>query len=160
MILFRQRLIMAAIVFTIPVLSIFLASHAFALTVGEITKGCSCTCNCNMLVSACEGSMECSAAKQITVKVTQMVNAGQSKDEIISYFVETNGEKILAGPTQKGFNLTAWILLFLAIMLGGGGLYVFLNRRLSSKKMARPGIISQMEFKHPLKNILTSSKKS
>ena len=139
MILFRQRLIMASIVFTIPVLSIFLASHAFALTVGEITKGFSCTCNCNMLVSACEGSMECSAAKQITNKVAQMVDEGQSKDAIMRYFVETNGERILAAPTKRGFNLTAWILPFLAILLGGGGLYVFLNRCMSSKKSAPAG---------------------
>ena len=111
---------------------------AYALTAGEITQGLTCTCGCNMLVSACEGSMECSVAKKITAKVEKMIAQGQSKEQIIQYFVDTEGERILAAPTRKGFNLVAWILPFLAVLIGGGLVYVFLDKCLSSKNSNAP----------------------
>jgi cytochrome c-type biogenesis protein CcmH len=124
----------SAILFLIITVLFIPATKAFALTAGEITKGFTCTCGCNMLVSACEGSMQCTPAKEITDQVAQMIEAGQSKEEIIQHFVNTKGEEILAAPTKKGFNLTAWILPFLAIILGAGGIYIFIDKCLISGK--------------------------
>lgn len=115
-------------------LSLTAVPFAHALTPGEITQGLTCTCGCNMLVSACEGSMECSVAKKITDKVEKMIAQGQSKEQIIQYFVRTEGERILASPTRKGFNLVAWILPFLAVLLGGGLVYIFLDKCITSRK--------------------------
>ncbi|MFH1624450.1 MAG: cytochrome c-type biogenesis protein CcmH [Pseudomonadota bacterium] len=114
-------------------LSVILISPAFSTTVGEITEELACTCGCGMVVSACEGSMECGAAKQITDEVRQMLDKRRSKDEIIQYFVNAYGERILAAPTKKGFNLSAWIFPFFAIVLAGGGIYIFLDRCLASR---------------------------
>ena len=33
--------------------------------------------------------------------------------------MDTYGETLLAAPTKKGFNLTAWVTPFLAILVGG-----------------------------------------
>jgi cytochrome c-type biogenesis protein CcmH len=110
------------------------ASSAMALTVSEITQDLTCTCGCNMVVSACGGTMDCEPARKISKQVAQMIDSGKTKAEIMNYFVQTEGERILAAPTKKGFNLAAWILPFLAILFGGAGLYVFLNRCLSSRK--------------------------
>lgn len=114
------------------------ANNATATTVGEITQALTCTCGCNMVVGACEGAMECSAAKSITEEVTRLVSEGKSKDEIIGYFVQKNGERILAAPTKKGFNLTAWILPFFLIVLGGGLLYMFLTRCVIHRRPGTP----------------------
>ena len=124
----------ASIFVIIMALSLIPAAHVFALTAGEITQSLTCTCGCNMLVSACEGSMECTPAKEITDQVTQMIETGQSKEDIIQYFVSTKGERILAAPTKKGFNLTAWILPFLAIILGAGGIYIFIDKCLTPRE--------------------------
>ncbi len=78
--------------------------------------------------------MECTPAANITDEVIQLLNTGRSKEEIIQYFVKTYGERILAAPTKKGFNLTAWILPFLAVVIGGAGIYLFLNRCLTSRQ--------------------------
>jgi len=67
-------------------------------------------------------------------KAAELIKKGQNRDEIIQHFVRTYGERILAAPTRKGFNLTAWILPFLAILLAAGGIYVFLDCCMSSKK--------------------------
>lgn len=118
------------------IVSLMSVPFAYALTAGEITQGLTCTCGCNMVVSACEGSMECTVAKKITDKVEKMIAQGQSKAQIIQYFVDTEGERILAAPTKKGFNLIAWILPFLAVLLGGGLVYIFLDKCLTSRKSA------------------------
>jgi cytochrome c-type biogenesis protein CcmH len=117
-----------AILFLLVTSSVLWLSPALSVTVGEITQALTCTCGCNMLVSACEGAMECSAADGIKAQVMEKLNRGQSKEEIIGYFVNLYGEKILSAPTKRGFNLTAWILPFFAIVSGGGILYVTLKR--------------------------------
>lgn len=108
--------------------SLVWASPTLPTTVGEITQELACTCGCNMLVSACEGAMECSAADRIRAQVMEKLNQGQSKAEIIGYFVNRYGEKILSAPTKKGFNLTAWILPFFVLASAGGILYFTLKR--------------------------------
>ncbi len=128
----------------LSMMSLFLVPKAHSTTVGEITQALTCTCGCNMLVGACEGSMECTAAKNITAQVNQLIDEGRSKDEIITSLVKIYGERILAAPTKKGFNLIAWIIPFFAILLAGGGIYFFLNRCLdsgrdSSQVMDSPG---------------------
>ncbi len=95
--------------------------------VNEIKKSLICTCDCGMTVAACEGAMECTAAAKITAKVENMVAAGQTNDQVLASFVSLYGEKILAAPSKKGFNLTAWILPFILIALTG----IFLYRKLS-----------------------------
>lgn len=117
-----------AILFLLVTSSVLWLSPALSVTVGEITQALTCTCGCNMLVSACEGAMECTAADQIKAQVMEKLNRGQSKEEIIGYFVNLYGEKILSAPTKRGFNLTAWILPFFAIVSGGGVLYFTLKR--------------------------------
>ncbi len=120
----------------IPIISLFWALQGFALTVNEVTKDLTCTCDCNLVVSACAGTMECGTARQIADEVAGLIGQGKSKDEIIGLLVQTRGERILAAPTKKGFNLTAWTLPFLAIVLGALGLAAFLNRCIASRQAA------------------------
>lgn len=111
-----------------------LAASAYPTTVREITQSLTCVCGCNMVVAACEGSMPCGPAAQITKEVEQMLVKGKTKNEIINYYVQTRGETILAAPTKKGFNLTAWVLPFLSIVVAGGAIYFFLSRAIIHRK--------------------------
>ncbi len=106
---------------------------AFPLTASEITQGMTCTCGCSMVVAACEGSMECGPAAQITQEVEQMIKKGQTKNEILKFYVDKYGETILAAPTKEGFNFLAWVLPFLGLAMGIGGIYIFIDRALTSK---------------------------
>lgn len=119
--------------------------EALSATVDEITQELTCTCGCNMVVSACEGAMECSAANQIKAQVMEMLNQGKSKEEILRSFVSRHGEKILSAPTKKGFNLTAWVFPFFAILLGGVILFHTLKKWLS--KDGEPGKREEIETK-------------
>ena len=121
------------ITFILTTISILIPSSGFSLTASEITRGLTCTCGCNMVVAACEGSMECGAAAQITREVEQMVEEGRTKQEILQYFVNKYGETILAAPTKEGFNFLAWVLPFMVLALGVGGIYLFIDRALGSR---------------------------
>lgn len=120
------------IAFIVTTFSIMIPASGFSVTASEITRGMACTCGCNMVVAACEGSMECSAAAQITREVEQMVEEGRTKKEILQNFVNRYGETILAAPTKEGFNFLAWVLPFMALALGVGGIYLFIDRALRS----------------------------
>jgi cytochrome c-type biogenesis protein CcmH len=63
-------------------------------------------------------------AQQMRAEIRQRLQAGQTREEIIAYFVGQFGEGALASPRPKGSGLVLWLSLPLAFLLG-----VFLLRR-------------------------------
>ncbi|MBI2832463.1 MAG: cytochrome c-type biogenesis protein CcmH [Chloroflexi bacterium] len=94
------------------------------LTSKDVTTELICQCGCTMVVDTCD----CGTAADMTALVTQKISEGQSKEQILGYFVSQYGEKVLAAPTKKGFNLTVWIVPFVAIATGGVAIYFILRR--------------------------------
>ena len=60
------------------------------------------------------------AAQQIKRVIVQRIKAGDSEAEIKSLLVRQYGESILASPPAHGFNLLAWLLPLVGILLGAG----------------------------------------
>ncbi len=94
-----------------------------ALTSKDIEKELMCQCGCTMVVDICE----CDTANQIRARITELIDQGQDKDQIIASFVSQYGEKMLSSPPKKGFNLVAWILPFAAVAAGGAALFFILR---------------------------------
>jgi len=73
-----------------------------------------------LMSPACPGKLliDCTSgeAKQLQQLIRQKLRQGQSKEEIIDYFVQIYGEKILAAPPKRGFYWMAWALPFLALV--------------------------------------------
>jgi cytochrome c-type biogenesis protein CcmH len=86
----------------------------------------------DLMSPACPGRtlLNCTSgqAEQWRELIRQKLAQGESKEQILRYFVEVGGEGILAAPPKQGFALTAW-LLPLFVMLNGAGLIVVLTRR-------------------------------
>lgn len=116
-----------------------------SITVDEIMQELICPCGCNMVSNSCEGAMECSAAGNIKGLVLERLKIGQSRDEILKYFISAYGEKILSAPTKKGFNLTAWVLPFLALFVGGGFIYFLLKKWFSRGNQLLQWEVGNME---------------
>ena len=57
-------------------------------------------------------------ARRMKADIKRRIAAGESKQEIKGALVAQFGQKILAAPPAKGFNLLAWVLPFVAL-LGG-----------------------------------------
>src|SRR5256712_5118692 len=91
----------------------------------------------DLMSPACPGRtlMNCtsSQAEQWRELIRQKLAKGESKEQILQYFVDMSGEAILAAPPKKGFALTAW-LLPLFVMVNGAVLVIALTRRWAQRR--------------------------
>jgi cytochrome c-type biogenesis protein CcmH len=68
------------------------------------------------------------AADEIRKEVHAMVAAGMSRDAIMDHYVAQYGERILAAPRPRGFNLLAYLLPWAALILGAWLLFHLLRK--------------------------------
>ena len=90
-------------------------AHA-AFTVSEIAREFICNCGCNKVLPECD--MDCGA--ELRGIIAARLKEGLGKGQIVQFMVQNYGERLLAAPTKKGFNLTAWVVPFLALFAGAG----------------------------------------
>jgi cytochrome c-type biogenesis protein CcmH len=67
-------------------------------------------------------------SRQMRELVLKMLRQGETKEEILEYFASRYGERILAKPNKKGFNLMLWIFPFVLVIFVGIGIYLMLRR--------------------------------
>jgi cytochrome c-type biogenesis protein CcmH len=79
-------------------------------------------------------------AKEMRNLVRELVEQGKSREEILAYFVSRYGEFVLLSPTKRGFNLLVWILPFLALLVGGCGVYLVARRWTEGREAAAPAV--------------------
>jgi cytochrome c-type biogenesis protein CcmH len=70
----------------------------------------------------------CGYAENMKREVRSLVDEGKTEDEVIQVFVDRYGERVLALPVQEGFNLTAYVAPFLAILFGAGIIVTLIRR--------------------------------
>lgn len=68
-------------------------------------------------------------SSQMRALVREKLEQGESREEILQFFVERYGETVLAAPIKSGFNLIVWITPILVIFAGGIALWVIIRRR-------------------------------
>ncbi len=118
--------------------------RADSITVGDIAKQLICQCGCTMVLSNCSHA-ECASREAMTALITQKLAQGQPAEQIIQFFVAQYGEQVLASPPKKGFNLTAWILPFVAILGGGGIIYAALKGWIRRGKTQQTNAVTKAE---------------
>ncbi len=57
-----------------------------------------------------------------------MIGEGKTRAQIIAFYRREYGEKVLSAPTTEGFNLLAWTMPFIALVLGGGAIVLAFGR--------------------------------
>ncbi|MFQ6616763.1 MAG: cytochrome c-type biogenesis protein CcmH [Fidelibacterota bacterium] len=100
---------------------------------GQIKKSLICLCDCNMTVDACQGAMDCQSAENLSAEASALIGLGMGKNDVLSRLVDRYGEQILSAPTKRGFNLTAWILPFVALFLATIGIVAALGKWVKSR---------------------------
>ena len=70
---------------------------------------------------------------QMRLLVRQKLEQGETREEILLFFVERYGEAVLAEPDKSGFNLIVWVIPFLVILAGGILLWVIIRRWVPGK---------------------------
>jgi cytochrome c-type biogenesis protein CcmH len=121
------RAFAAAILIAVAAIALAGASASERPTQQQIAQGLTCQCGCGLTVANCNHP-SCNFSVPMRSEIDSMIGRGMSRAQIIGFYRAKYGEKILSAPTTEGFNLLAWVMPFVAIVLGGG-LIAFAARR-------------------------------
>jgi len=78
---------------------------------------CKCDDKCGKVLINCT----CDTSKETRKVLMSKLESGLTVDQIVQQYVDKYGEMILSAPTKSGFNLSAWIMPFAALVIGGFG---------------------------------------
>ena len=68
--------------------------------------------------------------------IRQKLSTGESDPQIVNYFVAQYGQRVLAQPTAKGFNLLVWLMPVIVLVAGLAALVLIL-RSWVARRIAR-----------------------
>ena len=78
---------------------------------------CKCDDKCGKVLINCT----CDTSKETRKTLMSKLESGLTVEQIVKQYVDKYGETILSAPTKSGFNLSAWIMPFAALVIGGFG---------------------------------------
>lgn len=105
--------------------SLFLCAAVFFLSgasdpasrFSDIGHRMMCICGCGQILLECN-HVGCPASDGMRAELTAAVNRGDSDSLVEQAFVQKYGPTVLAAPTGKGFDLAAYIIPAVALVLG------------------------------------------
>jgi cytochrome c-type biogenesis protein CcmH/NrfF len=104
------------------------SSQLLTPAIKRVGERLACLCRtCNNTVGDCP-MLECHYASPAKRKIGEMQMAKHSDDEIVKSFVQETGLEALSAPPTTGVSSLAYIMPWLAIVLGLGAIYLFIRR--------------------------------
>ncbi len=122
-----RRMSKLGLVLVLPVLLLSASPVKAAPLVDEVAQKLICQCGCLMVLNNCSHG-ECGSRETMLGIIKQNMADGMPSDQIVQSFVRMYGEKVLAEPTKKGFNLTAWLFPFVGLAVGALVVYISLKK--------------------------------
>ena len=93
----------------------------------SVGNGLICMCSCNQLLSGCE-MINCPSAPKMRTELKQHIDAGEDDKTILASFSAKYGPKVLSAPGKSNwFDLSAWVMPFVALFGGGIAVVIFLK---------------------------------
>ena len=78
-------------------------------------------------------------ARDMRALIRKKLADGESREQIVQYFVDRYGTSVLAAPPKRGLDLTVWLAPAFAFVAGGAILYVaWRSRRQAALRRLRP----------------------
>ena len=93
----------------------------------DVEARLACQCGCGLTVLTCN-HLQCGFAVPVREEIAAKLADGVSDDDIVQSLVDEYGEKVLSSPTHTGFNLLAWYMPYVAVLVGGA-LVFFVMRK-------------------------------
>ncbi|MBI4307457.1 MAG: cytochrome c-type biogenesis protein CcmH [Chloroflexi bacterium] len=75
-------------------------------------------------------------SRQMKAIIRRKLTEGESKEQILAFFVERYGEGVLAAPPRQGFNWAVWAVPFVALAAGAAVLFLVLRRAVRPRDAA------------------------
>jgi len=86
-----------------------------------------CICGCNQVLGVCN-HINCPTSGGMMAEVEKELDSGKSDKAVLDHFVGKFGLSVLSAPPASGFNLTAWLMPFAALLAGAIAAVYFLRR--------------------------------
>lgn len=84
-----------------------------------------CACGCNQILLECN---HVGCAYSTSMRSELIAEVGRRNDKgVLQWFVEKYGPTVLAAPPTTGFNRLAWIMPYLALVMGIGAIVWIVN---------------------------------
>lgn len=85
----------------------------------KVLEGLLCQCGCNLDAYDCQQTMTCNVSTDMWAQAEELVDRqGKTPVQALELFAADYGEYVLAAPLKRGFNLAAWILPLVGMVLG------------------------------------------
>jgi len=121
--------------------------------VKEVGQKFICVCGtCNQMLTACN-HFGCPSSGPMLAEIAAQLDEGNSDDSIVAHFAEKYGLTVLSAPPAAGFNLTVWIMPFVALVLGGL-LVVYFVRQFRSRWAAAPADVDVTKYQQKVEEEL------
>lgn len=92
-----------------------------AALVQQIEHKIKCTCGCGLDVFTCRTTdFTCATSPAMHRMVLARLDSSMTADQVVAAFERQYGESILMQPPRKGFNWAAYLMPFVALVLGLG----------------------------------------
>jgi len=118
-------------------------AQVFSPEVKKVAEDFVCQCGCNHQLSAC-GMVNCGSAVPLQEEIQGYLKQGKSGQEIRDIFISKYSKLILSAPTTHGFDLTAWTMPFVMLLLGFVLVYFLIKvwaRRKPALAVQGPGAV-------------------
>lgn len=86
-----------------------------------------CTCGCNEILLECN-HMGCEASAKMTAELRVDVDRGDSDNAVLTAFQDEYGPTTLAAPWLTRFNIVAWVVPPLLLILGLAGTFLLVKK--------------------------------
>ncbi len=116
----KMRILLSFLLLFGLALSVAAPSAQAAEMLADLENALMCKCDdkCGKVLINCT----CATSDKTRAEFTKLLESGLTVQNIIDQQVEKYGETVLSAPTKDGFNLTAWVMPFAALMVGGLGI--------------------------------------
>ncbi|MBI3075879.1 MAG: cytochrome c-type biogenesis protein CcmH [Deltaproteobacteria bacterium] len=94
----------------------------------EVVREIAAQLRCPVCQNLSVGDSPSELANQMRQLIRERVQRGETREQVVAYFVSKYGEWILLEPPARGLNLIPWLAPFVALLAGGAGLFWTLRR--------------------------------
>jgi cytochrome c-type biogenesis protein CcmH/NrfF len=95
----------------------FLGAGDEAARFNDLGHRMMCVCGCSQILLECN-HVGCKYSDNMRGELMAALDRGDSDDLALQAFVQKYGTTVIAAPTTTGFNRVAWIMPYLALVLG------------------------------------------
>ena len=98
-------------------LLMFMGAGDQSARVNDLGHRLMCVCGCNQILLECN-HVGCTYSDRMRNELVAAVDKGDNDDLTLQSFVQKYGTTVMAAPTTTGFNRVAWVMPYVALILG------------------------------------------